>query len=479
MKHLKRTTLIFSLFLTIIMLISCNNKTYKLTIDNNIEVNVNNKNKIKENELVTITITIPINKDIDYMLFNDEIIYLTRNAYSFIMDEDVVITVIYKNIDTGIYSLKLPYQITTNIEDLNNIKKDTLVTLNINIPPKRVFRVLRINNQTVETLTDNTHSFEITENTVVSVYFDFLDNYQTVPITEVLSVGYRLKDLNIISEGLLNIKGNFNNNNLEVDFLLDKDINVIKSKGQLNLNNKTINYYYDNENTYLKFENESKYYKGFFMPFKINNFLDLFYQTEQEITDELNLFVFADVVKIIFANLNNQDILNSIYFLKNDNNYKLLAFLSKDSLLSIKGLSQFNEVIEKLPEFYLELEVIMNDDKIIYSAINITGSNIETFNLNLIISYNTSEITPVEDLNAYEETFTVKSLITVYITEDIFLELTIDDILLNQLQNISNEDLYNYLNKFNITGLYTDINYQNLLKISDLIENKNLIIYVK
>src|SRR5690554_3700512 len=281
MKYLKRRILIFSLLLTIIILISCSNKTYKLTIDSNIEVNVNNLKKIKENELVTITITIPTNKSIDYILFNEEIIYLTRNTYSFIMTEDVVIKVIYKNIDTGIYSLNLPLEVTTNIKDLNNIKKDTLITLKINIPPKRVFRVLRINNQTVDTLTENTYSFTITENTVVSVYFDFLDNYKPVVITEVLAFGYRLKDLNIISEGLLNIKGNFNESTLNFDFLLDEDIKIIKSKGELNINNNNINYYYDNDNTYLKIENEtikeSKYYKGFLMPFKINNFLELFY----------------------------------------------------------------------------------------------------------------------------------------------------------------------------------------------------------
>lgn len=476
MNYTKRILLLLLLLLITITIVSCQEETYSLTLNDNISANIKSLTKIKKNKEITLTIRIPNNKEIDYLIINDEKIDLITSTYTFLIKENITASVYFKDSLNAFYNLLLPLEVTADIDDLNNIKKDTLITLTVLIPSKREFKLLRINQKGVYLLTNNQYSFKITENTIVSVYFDFFDEFKEVPLTESLAFGLKLKKHNIINSGLLTLNGNLNDFVFDFNFLLDEKLKIIEASGETLKNNKEVNYYYDNLNTYFKInalnDLTHQYIEGLFFPLNIKNIDDLIADTEEYLTDELKLMVFGDLVKIIFLNLTNQVLFNNIYFLKNALDYKLLAFLNKEDLLKIKGLNALTDIIVNLPDFYLELEVIFTDDKIVKALINIKGENEANFNLELY--YTDGEIARIGDFSIYEKRVFINHIINIYLFDEFYLDVEVKDFLLNDLEEID----YEYLNKFNIKGLYRDLNYSEFLTIDDLKENRDLTIYI-
>ncbi len=131
--------------------------TFSLSIDPYLIVDIDELNEVSYGTEVTITAGSPPNKGLEKLFVNEIEVELVDNKYTFIMKQNTDVYATYYNV----HILKLPEYVTADIDDLNNIKDNTLVTLTINNPANTEIESLLINNQPV-TITDGTYQFNIT-----------------------------------------------------------------------------------------------------------------------------------------------------------------------------------------------------------------------------------------------------------------------------------------------------------------------------
>lgn len=117
---------------------------------------------------VVLTVEVPENKRVASFKVNGVVQQLDiENQYTFVIEDNASVEVLFED-DT--YSLELPLEITTNIENLNGIIKGTEVVLTINTPAGKLFKELRVNGVLVS-VEGNTYAFTLTEDVIVSVVF--------------------------------------------------------------------------------------------------------------------------------------------------------------------------------------------------------------------------------------------------------------------------------------------------------------------
>ena len=137
MKKFKKVFFLLFVILFSTLLFSCRDKGFTLEHDENITTNLSELNNIEEDTKITLTINVPEGKAIDYLLFNEQRLALSSNVYVFHITEDVVVKVFFKDyVAPNFYSLTLPENVTADVDDLKEIRKDTLVTLTIDVPQK-------------------------------------------------------------------------------------------------------------------------------------------------------------------------------------------------------------------------------------------------------------------------------------------------------------------------------------------------------
>ncbi len=154
---------------------------YILTLPDSISSNQEDDNKIKENTTVTLTLTTPV-EDIASFKINgvEKKDALVDNTYTFIMTENVVVTAIVN----VYYHLVLPEGVTSNQEDDNKVKKDTMVTLTLATSIEEIvsFKVNDIEKK--GEINNNTYTFVVTEDVTVVVT---LNVYYTLILPEGVS----------------------------------------------------------------------------------------------------------------------------------------------------------------------------------------------------------------------------------------------------------------------------------------------------
>lgn len=164
------------------LLVGCKQKQvseeiyYELTLPNEITSNQIDNKKIKANELVVLTVVIPKGKEITSLKINSEeqISLLDNNKIAFEMTSDTVVYLGLKEIEVVIppdvyYALTLPDGVTSNQEDNTQIKADTTVTLTLTKPIEDIASFKVNNIEKKDELIDNTYTFAITEDVVITV----------------------------------------------------------------------------------------------------------------------------------------------------------------------------------------------------------------------------------------------------------------------------------------------------------------------
>lgn len=208
---MKRIFLIFGIFLLAFTLVSCdllNNepnsdtfddlKTYSLTIPNEVSANVEDLLNITENTLVVLTVTIPEGKILDDFLFNNNSYQLnSNNEYEFYISENVIVNVTFKNIEEEViyHSITLNSNlITLDIDNLLEVENNTLVTGMLTDTEFEYVSMVFINNNSV-VITNNSFSFNITEDSIITVLISYYTYSLTLP-TGVTTTDGTFVDLN-------------------------------------------------------------------------------------------------------------------------------------------------------------------------------------------------------------------------------------------------------------------------------------------
>lgn len=472
MKKVKKVSFLVISFLIVLLLISCKTKTYSLENKSSyITINHPNLNKIKENESITLTISIPEEKVIDYLLINNDKITITTNTYSFTIKQNTVIDVIFKDVfSPNYFSLNLPKYVTANIDDLTNIYKGTTITLTINEPVKRVFDKLFINKEIITSLTNNTYTFNIKENTVVNVYFLFLDDWLNTSFVEKLNFGVNMLKTELIKPGTLEINlevlNETNINNLSIVFNINKDKKILESLLETN----EFSLYYDNKHSYFKIkeelEDELFYYLSSYFLINLNYYID-------DNNSFTAFYVLYDVLENIIKNYTNEAFIDSIILLKKENKNKILAIINNDLLQNINSLEPYRELFMLLPEFNAILEIYFDNYELDYF----------TFELSLENTLIKGELTYTEKL-IHKPDFTdecdfkdVKDYVyNIYLNDSNKISVTLNNYFVNEF--INNIESFDILNKLNVEGLYLDKDFIYPLVINDL-NNELLNIYIK
>jgi predicted AlkP superfamily pyrophosphatase or phosphodiesterase len=147
---------------------------YVLTLPEGVTSNQKDNGEIKEDTEVLLTLNHPIEDVVSFKVNGiekkDEL--SSNNTYAFIMTEDVTVTIIL----SVYYSLTLPDGVISDQENNNKIKENTTVTLTINTPIEDIasFKVNDIEKK--DELINNTYTFVITEDVVVSVILNVYYN---------------------------------------------------------------------------------------------------------------------------------------------------------------------------------------------------------------------------------------------------------------------------------------------------------------
>ncbi len=155
--------------------------TYKLTLPANVTANVANLDRIVENTEVTLTVTPPAGKQILDLLLDGVSVYddIVGSQYTFNISQNTVVTVTFENIpEEEKYSLTLPSEVIANVSNLENILKNTEITLTVSVPAGKFLDQLKVNNAVVS-VSNNKYTFNITQNTVVTVIFGDIDPGET------------------------------------------------------------------------------------------------------------------------------------------------------------------------------------------------------------------------------------------------------------------------------------------------------------
>ncbi|MCK9235044.1 MAG: hypothetical protein WC225_04825 [Acholeplasmataceae bacterium] len=153
----------------IFLLASCSKKTYSLELPEHVTANVESYNAIKNNALVTLTITVPEGQELISLKVNGEEVEVANNRYSFRIKQNTVVTVTFTELENR-YSLTLPSGVTADVSSFTDILEDTPITLTVLPPANKRLETLKVNDATV-VVTNNKYTFNITQNTVVTVVF--------------------------------------------------------------------------------------------------------------------------------------------------------------------------------------------------------------------------------------------------------------------------------------------------------------------
>ncbi|HNZ50026.1 MAG TPA: leucine-rich repeat protein [Bacilli bacterium] len=176
---------------------ACKNKeTFSLTLptDGSVIVEAPTKLdllKIKENTTITLKVNVPANKEVATFKVNNVDKPLTDNRFSFVITENITITVSFKDLtgpDVETFSINLPTDntvvvISPEVINLAEVEKNTEVTIKVNVPANKEVATFKVNGAD-KSLTDNQFSFVVTENvTVVVTYKDIEEQQKTYKLT--------------------------------------------------------------------------------------------------------------------------------------------------------------------------------------------------------------------------------------------------------------------------------------------------------
>ncbi len=168
----KKLIIAVGLLFSILFLVACGEKTYKLTLPGEVTADVTNLEKIKKNTSVTLTIAIPSGKEIETFKLNNDSIAISGNTHTFKMTKNVVVSVTFKDvhIEEVYYVLTLPESVTGSPVNPNQVLKGSSVTLTVNIPEGNEIDEFKLNGNVV-VISGNTHTFVMNGDTTVSVTF--------------------------------------------------------------------------------------------------------------------------------------------------------------------------------------------------------------------------------------------------------------------------------------------------------------------
>lgn len=199
----KAVIFILVLLVLSITLISCDKNFIKLTLPEGVEANVTNLDKIKKNTDITLTIITPTGMELEYLKVNTTNVEVVENKYIFKITEDTIVEVKFKELQTEIetFSLSIPSGISVNVPSLTAIMKNTQITLTVTPPEGKELKSLKLNSVAVA-VTNNTYTFSITENTVVTIEFKNIDtSEETFSLTLPEGVTANVDDTSSIEAG--------------------------------------------------------------------------------------------------------------------------------------------------------------------------------------------------------------------------------------------------------------------------------------
>lgn len=492
MKRFKKAFFLLTLIFFSTMLFSCGDKGFNLEIDENMTTNLIELSNIKKDTKITLTISVPEGKAIDYLLFNEQKLALSSNVYVFYITEDVTAKVFFKDdVAPTYYSLTLPDNVSADVTDLNEIVKDTLVTLTVSVPKKRLLDKVLVNEQEVQMEVDNSYSFSLTQNTVVKVYYIFEDNWKRASLYQTLTFGSLIATMEFIKEGHLeaNIEMIENGNLNELSMLLNIDENkaIKEAIGSVNYvheeTNPLINIYYDSLYSYVEYTENDEVtrfsYLSDLLFLRINNLDDFIGEEGNSLTDlEFISTIISELTTILLSNMNNDYLNDNIFLLKKLTRYKFLVIADKETLLNLNGLEEYHELLNRLPEFEIVLEVYFKNLDLTHLDFEIKISDESITEIKGHLSYTDKTITKPTDLDEYPLIESASYQYNLYVDEATMLEVEVASYLIDELVKHIDFSDSTLLEQFNISGLYLDETFLIPLTAEALKVN-NTSIYIK
>lgn len=492
MKRLKKAVFLLTFILITSLLFSCGNNVFSLEHDSNISTNLTKLTKIKENTKVVLTIDVPEGKVIDYLLFNEQKLTLLSNIYVFEINEDVVVKAYFKDdFELNYYTLSLPDNVNSDVDDLTKIKKDTLITLTIDLPLKRLLDKLLINEKEAKNIINNTYSFVLTENTVVKAYFIFEDGWKKASLYETLTFGTLITTMEFIKEGHLEanieLKENEEISELQVLLNIDENKEIKEAIGSVNYfyeeTNPSINFYYDTLYSYVEYIESEEVVKFSYLSdlllFKINNLDEFIGEEGNDLTDiEFISTIISELSKILLSNMNNDYLNDNVFLLKKFNRYKFLVIANKEILLNLNGLEDYVELITLLPDFELVLEMYFTGLNVSHLDFDIKIGKESITEVKGNLSYTTKTITKPDNLDDYPLLDSTSYQYNIYLNELTMLDIEVAGYLVDEVIKIFDFNDYSLFEQINISGLYLDKDYLYPLTAEALKEN-NTNIYIK
>lgn len=180
-------TILLSLFVFVaLFLTSCTEKTYSVELPEGATINLTDNENIKKGTSLEVTFEVPFGKEIDYVLVNETKVSHQANKVTVIVEENISIKVFYKDLDDELpiekyFSLTLPDEVTSNIDNEEEILENKEVVLTVNVPENKVVDELKVNGVVV-TLTNNKYTFNIKKDTVVTITFKEVIKYVSLDL---------------------------------------------------------------------------------------------------------------------------------------------------------------------------------------------------------------------------------------------------------------------------------------------------------
>lgn len=493
MNHIKKITLLILFTFLSLLIVSCGAKNYSLTLGENISANVSNLKKIKEDTNIKLTIQIEEGYKVEYLLLNDQKIYIDTNTYSFTINDNTNVSVYFtEDLDFNYFKLRLPNYVVADVDDINRIYYDTLVTLTIDVPLKRTFKELLINDEKITSLVDNQYSFNIKEDTKVSVDFTFDDGYKQASNLELIGLTTTLNEISLFKEGTLKLSSSmsYNNDLSEGDFLINinEDLKFDEVLGSYNLlfNNESVkyDYYYDEDYAYIKTTNEQikkRRYDADYFFLKIGNMEELLDSFEIEYLNQLEFFneIFNKTFGLFISAIAfDKDFQDNFVILKKGSQYKIIITFDEDVVKHLLKMAKLDDLDINISPFKGALELAFNRNEVtgLNFLFELDGEN--KFVLESGLLYTNEVINKPTDLNEYEYieqsnyeyNIHVDEYVVNIVAKDYIVDLIVD-------LDLDEEVIDVYLNRFGIEGFYSDSEYNNKLSVSDL-KNSPLDIYI-
>ncbi len=192
--------------LSIFILSSCSpseEETFKLTLPPEVSANISDLDFISKDTVIILTVEVPTNSKVETFKVNGESVTLTNDTYIFTIIEDTVVTITFiplgEETVINYYSLTLPDEVSTNLINLTQIEAGTEITLTVTPPANKSVESFKVNDVEVA-LDNNTYTFNITKDTVVTVIFkgEEVTSYYSLTLPEGISAN--VSDLTEIKE---------------------------------------------------------------------------------------------------------------------------------------------------------------------------------------------------------------------------------------------------------------------------------------